>query len=65
MSLYMKMSQNINKTARHLKFRYIFIIYSLKFHIYRYIYIYIYIYTHVITSCDFRYTHLTHDHLKH
>ena len=25
MPLYMKMSQNINKTTRHLKFRYIYI----------------------------------------
>ena len=36
MPLYMKMSQNINKTTRHLKFRYISIL--------TYIYIYIYIY---------------------
>ena len=29
MPLYMKMSQNINKTARHLKFRYISILTNL------------------------------------
>ena len=29
MSLYMKMSQNINKTTRHLKFRYISILTNL------------------------------------
>ena len=29
MPLYMKMSQNINKTARHLKFRYILILTNL------------------------------------
>ena len=40
MPLYMKMSQNINKTARHLKLRYISILTNL---IYIYIYIYIYI----------------------
>ena len=37
MSLYMEMSQNINKTIRHLKFCYISILTNL-------IYIYIYIY---------------------
>ena len=45
MPLYMKMSQNINKTARHLKFRYISILTNLlnvsPFFIYIYIYIYI------------------------
>ena len=45
MPLYMKMSQNINKTTRHLKFRYISILTNLLcVYIYMYIYIYIYIY---------------------
>ena len=42
MPLYMKMSQNINETTRHLKFRYISILY-----IYVYIYVYIYIYIYI------------------
>ena len=49
MPLYMKMSQNINKTTRHLKFRYISILTNLLcVYIYMYIYIYIYIYTQKI-----------------
>ena len=51
MPLYMKMSQNINKTTRHLKFCYISILTNLlrtqrrfvRIEIYIYIYIYIYI----------------------
>ena len=45
MPLYMKMSQNINKTTRHLKFLVVLYIY-----IYIYIYIYkIYTYTHTVS----------------
>ena len=48
MPLYMEMSENINETTRHLKFRYISILTNLlrtdKIYIYTYIYIYIYIY---------------------
>ena len=47
MPLYMKMSQNINKTTRQLKFRYISILTNLLYvcmYIYIHIYIYIYIY---------------------
>ena len=46
MCLYMKMSENINESPRHLKFRYISILTNLlrtKYNIYIYIYIYIYI----------------------
>ena len=40
MPLYMKISQNINETTRHLKFRYISILTNLlRTHIYVYIYI--------------------------
>ena len=51
MPLYMKMSQNINKTTRHLKFCYISILTNLlrKINIYIYnIYIYIYIYIYIL-----------------
>ena len=55
MPLYMKMSQNINKTTRHLKFRYISILTNLQsltnvssfYLLYIYIYIYIYTYTYI------------------
>ena len=58
MPLYMEMSQNINKTMRHLKFCYIsiqnfkclivlFIYIYIYIYIYMYIYIYIYIYIYV------------------
>ena len=41
MPLYMKISQNINETTRHLKFRYISVLTNLlRTHIYVYIYIY-------------------------
>ena len=43
MSLYMKMSENINESPRHLKFRYISILTNLLRTKYIYIYIYIYI----------------------
>ena len=44
MPLYMKMSQNINKTMRHLKFCYISILTNLlRIYIRLFIYIYIYI----------------------
>ena len=53
MPLYTKMSQNINKTTRHLKFRYISILTNLLrtvegFSLFIYIYIYIYIYIQYI-----------------
>ena len=47
MPLYVKMSQNINETTRHLKFRYIWILTNLlrtDLCIYTYIYTYICIY---------------------
>ena len=52
MPLHMKMSQNINKTMRHLKFCYISILTNLLptqmyIHINIYIYIYIYIYLYI------------------
>ena len=50
MPLYVKMSQNINETTRHLKFRYILILTNLlrtDLCIYTYIYTYIYIYIHI------------------
>ena len=40
MPLYMKMSQNINKTTRHLKFRYILILTNLLRTLYVFIYTY-------------------------
>ena len=42
MPLYMKMSENINETTRHLKFRYISILTNLLFLQILHIYIYIY-----------------------
>ena len=47
MSLYMKMSQNINKTMRHLKFCYISILTNLLRNIYEYLYSFIFIYIYL------------------
>ena len=47
MPLYMKMSQNINKTMRHLKFCYISILTNL-LRIYIRLFIYIYIYNYCV-----------------
>ena len=44
MPLYLKMSENINETRRHLRFRYISILTN--------IYIYIYIYIYIISVCE-------------
>ena len=57
MPLYMKMSQNINKTTRHLKFRYILILTNLLRTNLLYIYIYIYIY--ILTLYAFVYENVT------
>ena len=51
MPLYLKMSENINETTRHLKFHYISILTNLlqtDIYIYIYIYIYIFIYIYII-----------------
>ena len=51
MPLYMKMSQNINETTRHLKFRYISILTNLlRTNLLVCVYIYIYIYQSVLNG---------------
>ena len=61
MPLYMKMSENINETTRHLKFRYISIFTNLLWTDNLYIYIYIYIYKYVyiyIYVCMYMYVYI-------